>query len=90
MIKELFIVSVTNQPLDGLGDGTATTPTVITQNVDDLTLSQAVGYRTDLIHAICNPGSDYDESGKQKEIDETAYKAQLLKVDAYIQAFGTL
>jgi hypothetical protein len=82
-------VSGTNQqPPDGLGDGTATTPTVITQNVDDLTLREAVDYRRELIHAICEPGIEYDESGKQKEVDEAAYKEQLVKVDNYISAFG--
>lgn len=91
MTKELFIVSgTTQQPADGLGDGTATTQTVITQEVDNLTLREAVGYRRDLIHAICNPGTDYDEAGKQKDIDEAAYKAQLLRVEAYIGAFGEL
>lgn len=88
MTKELFTVTDKSQPADGLGDGTGTTQTVITQNVDDLTLKQAVEYRRDLIEAICNPGTDYDEAGPQKDVDEKAYKAQLLKVDTYISAFG--
>lgn len=83
-------MSSTSQPLDGKGDGTATVPTVILQDVDNLTLAQAVDYRSDLINAICNPGTDYDESGPQMEIDETAYKEQLVAVDKYIAAFGKL
>lgn len=82
--------SDTSQPRDGLGDGTATTPTVITLDVSELTLKQAVDYRRDLIRAICNPGTDYDMDGKQKDVDEAAYKAQLLKVEDYISAFGDL
>lgn len=78
----------TSQPNDGKGDGTATMPTVILQNVDDLTLVEAVDYRRDLITAICNPGTDYDLNGPQREIDETAYKEQLVKVEDYISAFG--
>lgn len=81
-------MSSTSQPNDGKGDGTATTPTVILQNVDDLTLKQAADYRRDLIVAICNPGTDYDLDGSQREVDEAAYKEQLLKVEDYIGAFG--
>lgn len=81
-------MSDTNQPSDGLGDGTATTPTVIAQDVDNLTLSQAVDYRRELIIAICNPGTDYESDGAQKEVDEAAYKKQLLKVEDHISAFG--
>lgn len=80
----------TTPPSDGLGDGTATTPTVITQDVSDLTLEQAVDYRRELIIAICNPGTDYESDGAQKEVDEAAYKKQLLQVEDYISAFGKL
>jgi hypothetical protein len=83
-------VSDTSQPPDGLGDGTATTPTVISLDVSDLTLRQAVDYRRQLILAICNPGTDYDMAGAQKDVDEKAYKEQLLKVEEYIGAFGEL
>lgn len=83
-------MSDTSQPSDGLGDGTATTPTVITLDVSTLTLKEAVDYRRDLIRAICNPGTDYDMDGAQKAIDEAAYKAQLLLVEDYISAFGDL
>jgi hypothetical protein len=83
-------VSDTSQPPDGLGDGTATTPTVITLDVSTLTLRQAVDYRRQLIIAICNPGTDYDMDGAQKDIDEKAYKEQLLAVEDYIGAFGEL
>lgn len=83
-------MSSTSQPNDGKGDGTATTPTVIHQDVHDLTLMQAVDYRRELITAICNPGTDYDLDGPQREIDEAAYKEQLLKVEDYISAFGNL
>jgi hypothetical protein len=83
-------VSDTSQPPDGLGDGTATTPTVITLDVSTLTLREAVDYRRQLIIAICNPGTDYDMSGAQKDVDEKAYKEQLLAVESYISAFGEL
>jgi hypothetical protein len=83
-------MSSTSQPNDGLGDGTATTPTVIHQDVDDLTLEQAVDYRRELIVAICHPGIEYDLDGPQMETDEAAYKQQLLKVEDYIGAFGKL
>lgn len=83
-------MSDTSQPTDGLGDGTATTPTVITLDVSTLTLRQAVDYRRQLILAICHPGTDYDMAGAQKEIDEAAYKKQLLAVESYIGAFGEL
>lgn len=83
-------MSGTSQPRDGLGDGTATTPTVITLDVSTLTLRQAVDYRRQLIIAICNPGTDYDMAGEQKDIDEAAYKEQLLAVESYIGAFGEL
>lgn len=83
-------MSGTSQPPDGLGDGTATTPTVITLDVSTLTLRQAVDYRRQLIIAICHPGTDYDMAGAQKDIDEKAYKEQLLAVDDYISAFGEL
>ena len=83
-------MSDTSQPPDGLGDGTATTPTVIALDVSTLTLKEAVDYRRDLIRAICNPGTDYDMAGAQKDVDEAAYKKQLLAVEDYISAFGDL
>lgn len=83
-------MSGTSQPPDGLGDGTATTATVISFDVSTLTLKQAVDYRRQLIIAICNPGTDYDSDGAQKEVDEKAYKKQLLEVEKYISAFGEL
>lgn len=83
-------MSDTSPPTDGLGDGTTTTPTVITLDVSTLTLKQAVDYRRELIRAICNPGTDYDMSGAQMEIDQAAYKKQLLAVEDYISAFGEL
>lgn len=83
-------MSDTSQPPDGLGNGTATTQTVITLDVSNLTLKEAVDYRRDLIRAICNPGTDYDMDGAQKAIDEAAYKKQLLAVEDYISAFGDL
>ena len=83
-------MSGASQPPDGLGDGTQTTQTVIALDVSTLTLREAVDYRRQLIIAICNPGTDYDMAGEQKEIDENAYKKQLLAVEAYIGAFGEL
>lgn len=83
-------MSGTSQPPDGLGDGTATTQTVITLDVSTLTLKEAVDYRRELIRAICHPGTDYDMAGPQKDIDEAAYKKQLLAVEDYISAFGDL
>lgn len=83
-------MSDTSQPSDGLGNGTATTPTVITLDVSTLTLKEAVDYRRELIRAICHPGTDYDSDGPQKEVDEAAYKKQLLAVEDYISAFGDL
>lgn len=82
--------SGTKQPSDGHGDGTKTTPTVISLDVSTLTLKEAVDYRRELILAICNPGTDYDMVGSQKDVDEAAYKSQLLKVEDYISAFGDL
>jgi hypothetical protein len=84
------MTSDTSQPSDGKGDGNATTPTVITLDPTTLTLKEAVDYRRQLIFAICNPGTDYDMVGNQKEIDELAYKAQLIAVDNYINSFGSL
>lgn len=78
------------QPSDGHGDGTETTPTVIILDVSTLTLKEAVDYRRELILAICNPGTDYDMVGIQKDVDEAAYRSQLLKVEDYISAFGDL
>ena len=82
--------SGTKQPSDGKGDGTTTTKTDVDVDVEHLSLKELVDYRHDLIEAVCNPGTDYDMTGPQKDVDEAAYKAQLVKVEAQIKSYGDL
>lgn len=74
-------------PSDGLGDGTGSTPFTI--NVDVSTLSQhdASEYRHELFTAIYNPGTEFDMSGAQGEIDLKAYCDKLAEVDVYLATF---
>lgn len=58
-------------------------------NVQVTTLSQhdAAEYRRELIHAICNPGIEFDMAGPEFESDISDYRAQLVNVDAYLATF---
>jgi hypothetical protein len=58
--------------------------------VDVTTLSQhdAAEYRRELIHAIYNPGIEFDMSGPEFESDISDYRAQLVNVDAYLATFS--
>jgi hypothetical protein len=52
--------------------------------VESLSLYEAMDFRTELIHAIMNPGAEYDLVGDDAAGDEAKYKAKLEQVDTYI------
>lgn len=54
--------------------------------VDLTTLSQqqAAEYRQELINAIWNPGSEFDEVGEEGTQDREDYETRLAEVDAYL------
>ena len=58
--------------------------------VDVAALSQekAWEYRRELIHALYNPGSEYDEVGQEGVDDEKAYRERLAEVDAHLETFS--
>jgi hypothetical protein len=78
---------MTSPPSDGLGDGTTTTEPDVTLDVTTLTQQEANDYRHELILAICHPGTDYDMTGPQFELDQDAYKDQLRRVEDYLKTF---
>ena len=57
-------------------------------NVTALTQKEAWDYRTELLHAICNPGTEYDEVGQEGVDDEKAYRERLAEVDAHLTTFS--
>ena len=58
-------------------------------NVDLSTLSQreAADYRRELIHALHNPGMEFDTVGELGEADRKTYHDKLKQVDAYLLTF---
>lgn len=57
-------------------------PDVTTMNQHD-----ASEYRRELIHALYNPGCEFDMIGIKSEEDEKIYRAQLMKVNEYLSTF---
>lgn len=56
-------------------------------DVSALDQKAAWDYRRELIHAIRNPGLEYDEVGQEGVDDEKAYKDRLAEVDAHLKTF---
>jgi hypothetical protein len=59
-------------------------------DVDVTTLSQyeATTFRQELIHALWNPGIEFDVSGVYRGTDdEKAYRNKLKEVDAHLKTF---
>jgi hypothetical protein len=61
-----------------------------TANVDVTTLNlhDASEYRRELIHALREPGMEFDMVGKMSEADRKFYKKKLEEVDAYLKTFS--
>jgi hypothetical protein len=58
-----------------------------TLDVTTLTQYEATTYRQELMHALHNPGIEFDQTGKEGEEDRKFYYAQLKAVDAYLLTF---
>jgi hypothetical protein len=56
--------------------------------VTALTQKEASDYRHELIHALHNPGLEFDEVGQEGADDEKAYRERLAEVDAYLKTFS--
>jgi hypothetical protein len=58
-------------------------------DVDVTTLNQhdASEYRRELIHALRNPGAEFDQVGPDGEADAALYTTKLKEVDAYLLTF---
>lgn len=57
-------------------------PDVTTLNEHD-----AEEYRRELLHAMHNPGIEFDLWGKEGERDEELYRAKLMEVNAHLATF---
>lgn len=57
-------------------------------NVSALTQKDAWDYRRELIHALHNPGTEFDEVGQEGVDDAAAYQARLAEVDAHLETFS--
>lgn len=60
-----------------------------TADVDVSALNQyeASTYRRELIHALYEPGIEFDLAGEQGEADRKFYKNKLKEVNAHLQTF---
>jgi hypothetical protein len=55
-------------------------------DVTSLTLYQAAEFRRELIHAIWEPGLEYDLAGWDAAAQEGKYRAKIAEVDAYLMS----
>ena len=53
-------------------------------DITQLSQYQAAEYRRELIHAIYNPGLEYDMVGPQSVIDHDAYRRKIAELDVYL------
>jgi hypothetical protein len=56
-------------------------------NVPGLTQFQATEYRRELIHALREPGIEFDLAGEHAEADKKFYEEKLKEVDEHLKTF---
>lgn len=70
-----------------LDNGTSVTPINIGVDVRSLTQHDAAEYRRELLHAIHNPGIEFDLVGGQGRSDMEAYWKKVKEVEDYLATF---
>jgi hypothetical protein len=56
-------------------------------DITQLSRYQAAEYRRELLHALANPGLEFDMVGDQGKIDADAYKRKIAELDIYLATF---
>jgi hypothetical protein len=58
-------------------------------NVPGLNQHDSAEYRRELIHALREPGMEFDMVGEMSDADRAFYKEKLKEVDAHLATFPT-